>query len=74
MRHFLSQTRQSKRKPFLGVEGLEDRLTPAAPFPEFIDPNPNPGNQLGATVMALSTGNVVIASPLDDFAATDAGT
>ena len=62
-----------KRKPFLGVEGLEDRLTPAAPFPEFIDPNPNPGNQFGATVVALSTGNVVITSPFDDFAATDAG-
>ena len=73
MRHSLSQTRQSKRKRFLGIEGLEDRLTPAAPFPEFLDPNPNPGNQFGETVVALSTGNVVVTSPFDDFAATDAG-
>ena len=73
MRHSLPPTRQSKRKRFLGVEGLEDRLTPAAPFPEFIDPNPNPGNQFGEKVVALSTGNVVITSPFDDFAAADAG-
>ena len=73
MRHSHALTRQSKRKRFLSIEGLEDRLTPAAPFPEFIDPNPNPGNQFGATVMALSTGNVVITSPFDDFAAADAG-
>lgn len=45
----------------------------AAPFPEFIDPNPNPGNQFGATVVALSTGNVVITSPFDDAGEEDAG-
>ena len=73
MRHSHALTRQSKRKRFLGVEGLEDRLTPAAAFPEFLDPNPNAGNQFGATVVALSTGNVVITSPFDDFAAADAG-
>jgi hypothetical protein len=44
-----------------------------APFPEFIDPNPNPGNQFGAAVVALSTGNVVITSPYDDAGGTDAG-
>ncbi len=32
MRHSLSQTRQSKRKPFLGVELLEGRDVPATTF------------------------------------------
>ncbi len=73
MRHSHARIRQSQRKRFLGVEGLEDRITPAAPFPEFLDPNPNAGNQFGATVVALSTGNVVVTSPFDDFTATDAG-
>ncbi|MEK6261443.1 MAG: hypothetical protein AABP62_22825 [Planctomycetota bacterium] len=45
----------------------------AAAFPEFVDPNPAAGNQFGATVLALSTGNVVITSPFDDFGGTDAG-
>src|SRR5437867_10014297 len=45
----------------------------AAPFPEFLDPNPAPGNQFGATVVPLSTGNVVITSPFDDAGGTDAG-
>ena len=43
------------------------------PFPEFIDPNPNAGNQFGATVLPLSSGNVVITSPFDDAGGTDAG-
>ncbi len=43
------------------------------PFPEFIDPNPNVGNQFGAVVVALSTGNVVITSPNDDAGGTNAG-
>ena len=43
------------------------------PFPEFIDPNPNPGNHFGATVVALSTGNVVITSPSDDAGGSSAG-
>ncbi len=45
----------------------------AAAFPEFIDPNPAAGNQFGVTVVALSTGNVVITSPFDDFGGLDAG-
>ncbi|MBL9160907.1 MAG: SUMF1/EgtB/PvdO family nonheme iron enzyme [Verrucomicrobiales bacterium] len=45
----------------------------APPFPEFVDPNPNPGNQFGAQVVPLSTGNVVITSPFDDAGGTDAG-
>ncbi len=43
------------------------------PFPEFIDPFPSAGNQFGATVVALSTGNVVITSPFDDAGGIDAG-
>ena len=43
------------------------------PFAEFIDPNPNAGNQFGAAVVALSTGNVVITSPNDDAGGTNAG-
>lgn len=45
----------------------------AVPFLEFVDPNPAAGNQFGATVVALSTGNVVITSPFDDAGGTDAG-
>ena len=45
----------------------------APPFPEFIDPNPNPGNLFGQTVVPLSTGNVVITSPGDDAGGTNAG-
>ncbi len=45
----------------------------AATFPEFVDPHPAPGNQFGATVVALSRGNVVITSPYDDAGGTDAG-
>jgi Repeat of unknown function (DUF5650)/FG-GAP-like repeat len=57
----------------LNASQLEDRLTPAAPFPEFIDPNPAPGNRFGITVVALNTGNVVITSPFDDAGGVDAG-
>ncbi len=45
----------------------------AASFAEFVDPNPAAGNQFGATVVPLSTGNVVITSPFDDAGGTDAG-
>src|SRR5262249_29217134 len=45
----------------------------AATFPEFVDPNPASGNQFAATVVALSTGNVVITSPFDDAGGADAG-
>ena len=55
------------------IERLEPRLLLAAAFPEFIDPNPNAGNQFGNDVVALSTGNVVITSPFDDNGGTDAG-
>jgi hypothetical protein len=42
----------------------------AATFTEFVDPA---GNQFGAVVVPLSTGNVVITSPDDDAGGTDAG-
>ncbi|MES2594108.1 MAG: choice-of-anchor D domain-containing protein [Verrucomicrobiota bacterium] len=45
----------------------------APQFAEFIDPNPNVGNGFGKTVVALSTGNVVITSPSDDLGGTNAG-
>ena len=45
----------------------------AVAFSEFLDPNPAAGNQFGHTVVALSTGNVVITSPLDDFGGTNVG-
>ena len=45
----------------------------AVAFSELVDPNPAPGNEFGQTVVALSTGNVVITSPFDDFGGTDAG-
>ena len=45
----------------------------AAPISEFVDPHPAPGNQFGARVLPLSTGNVVITSPFDDAGGTDAG-
>ncbi|MCX6847502.1 MAG: choice-of-anchor D domain-containing protein [Verrucomicrobia bacterium] len=45
----------------------------APPFAEFVDPNPNPGNNFGSSVVPLSTGNVVITSPNDDFGGTNAG-
>ncbi len=59
------------RSRFRRLELLENRIAPA--IFEFVDPHPGSGNQFGATVRPLSTGNVVITSPLDDFAAQDAG-
>ncbi|MGE3808566.1 MAG: hypothetical protein AB7K24_28200, partial [Gemmataceae bacterium] len=67
------------------LEALEDRLSPAgvlnlqdAPvgvFPQFqfIDPHPNAVGTFGATVLTLSTGNVVITDPTDDAGGTNAG-
>ena len=61
------------------TETLEPRamLTVAFPefaaFPEFVDPNPNPGNLFGYSVVPLSTGNVVISSLFDDAGGTDTG-
>ena len=57
----------------LNIELLEYRRVLAPAFPEFLDPNPNPGNQFGKHVVPLSTGNVVITSPYDDAGGTDAG-
>jgi hypothetical protein len=45
----------------------------AAGFAEFVDPHPAAGNQFGASVVPLSTGNVVVTSPFDDAGGTDAG-
>jgi uncharacterized repeat protein (TIGR01451 family) len=64
--------RQIKRFS-LRFEQLEARHVLAAAFPEFIDPNPNFGNEFGQTVLPLSTGNVVITSPFDDFGGSNAG-
>src|SRR5688572_22488298 len=55
------------------VQSLEPRLLLAAAFPEFVDPNPNAGNQFGSTAIVLSTGNVVVTSQFDDAGGTDAG-
>jgi hypothetical protein len=45
----------------------------AAAFANFDDPNPSPGNQFGQSVLPLSTGDVVVTSPYDDYGGTDAG-
>lgn len=37
------------------------------------DPNPNTGNQFGASILVLPSGNVVVTSPYDDAGGTDAG-
>lgn len=55
------------------LEPLEARLNLSAAFPEFVDPHPAAGNQFGAVVVPLSTGNVVITSPFDDAGGADAG-
>jgi hypothetical protein len=73
-RLFASRGTSAGRRPVsLRLLPLEDRLTPAAPFPEFVDPNPNPGNQFGAWVVPLSTGNVIVSSAGDDANGTDTG-
>jgi len=51
--------------------GLQAPRLPA--FDEFVDPHPAAGNQFGAAVVPLSTGNVAVTSPYDDFGGTDAG-
>src|SRR5262245_23197308 len=53
------------------VEALEDRLAPS--FSEFVDPHPAAGNQFGAAVVALSTGDVVITAPGDSAGGSGAG-
>ena len=54
------------------TQGLEQRTLLSA-FSEFVDPNPAPGNGFGSSIVALSTGNVVVTSPFDDAGGTDAG-
>jgi hypothetical protein len=56
----------------LSWEAFEDRIALAG-LTAFVDPDPAPGNQFGATVVALSTGNVVISSPDDNAGGTGAG-
>ena len=56
----------------LHIEPLEHRHL-LTTFSEFVDPNPNPGNQFGQSVVPLSTGNVVVTSPGDDAGGADAG-
>lgn len=51
---------------------MESRVLLAAAFPEFVNPNQNPANQFGATIVPLRTGNVVVTSPFDDAGGTDA--
>lgn len=58
-----------RRRDFL-FEPLEERRVLAV---TFVDPNPAPGNQFGHSVVALSTGNVVITSPFDDAGGFNAG-
>ena len=67
-------TRRSRKRDWTAaiVEGLEPRTLLSA-FTEFTDPNPSPGNRFGETVLALSTGNVVITSPFDDAGGNNAG-
>ncbi len=67
-----------QRLALQGVLLLANLLMPegalaTAAFQEFVDPNPAPGNQFGATVVVLSTGNVVITSSYDDAGGTNAG-
>jgi hypothetical protein len=50
----------------------KDLIISAAPvgvFPQFnlIDPHPSPGGSFGASVLPLSTGNVVVTNPADSF-------
>src|SRR5262249_2067315 len=44
-------------------------------YPQFnlVRPGGNAGDQFGAGVAALSTGNVVVTAPKDDFGGNDAG-
>ncbi|MBN67884.1 MAG: hypothetical protein CME32_01210 [Gimesia sp.] len=66
--------RKRRLKPALyQSESLEDRTLPSALFSQFIDPNPSSGNGFGNTVVPLSTGNIVITSPYDNFGGTNAG-
>ena len=67
------QTRSAPATVSITVTPVAEPAATGAAFAEFVDPNPNPGNQFGLTVLALNTGNVVITSPFDDAGGTDAG-
>ncbi len=85
MRNRLSPTRLRKRSPLLGIEGLEDRVVPAAIlnitnaptgiFPQFdlVDPNPDVGGVFGTQVLYLPSGNIIVTDPGDDAGGVDAG-
>ncbi|HIK11702.1 MAG TPA: filamentous hemagglutinin N-terminal domain-containing protein, partial [Oscillatoriaceae cyanobacterium M33_DOE_052] len=49
-----------------------DANTSGGSFP-LLDPNPAGGNEFGAAAVVLPNGNIAVASPFDDFNATDAG-
>jgi hypothetical protein len=57
----------------LRIEPLEPRHVLAAPFAEFIDPDPTIGDGFGTDVEPLKNGNVVITAPFDDAGGKDAG-
>jgi filamentous hemagglutinin family protein len=50
-----------------------DAVNGVFPQYELIDPNAGGGLLFGDTVVALSTGNIVVTKPEDNFAAVDAG-
>ncbi len=56
----------------LSWEAIEDRILLAG-LTAFVDPDPAPGNQFGAAVVVLSTGNVVVTAPDDNAGGTGAG-
>ncbi len=79
-KHLFTRKTKSAKKPNLftrgregAVEALESRIAPAVLFSQLVDPHPSAGNQFGQQVLTLSTGNVLVTSPGDDFAAQDGG-
>ena len=78
-RTFRGARRNRSRSPVRAIrsrrlswEAFEDRIALAG-LTAFVDPDPAPGNHFGATVVTLSTGNVVITSPFDNAGGTGAG-
>src|SRR5205814_6733942 len=62
----MSRARIGRRRRLV-FEALEERRVLAVSFFEFVDPHPTPGNRFGDTVLPLSTGNVVITAPYDNY-------
>jgi hypothetical protein len=60
------------RSSWLSCEAIEDRIALSG-LTAFVDPDPSPGNDFGATVVTLSTGNVVVTSPNDNAGGSGAG-